>query len=64
MEDIRNHDSMPTPEEREWMEADTPGAILRGFLLAAVALGIGLVASMLVTDVVEGPANIAVFGPR
>ena len=41
LEDIRNHDSTPTPEEREWIESNPFVAALRVtvFLVFAVAIG-------------------------
>ena len=63
MEDIRNHDATPTPEECAWMQADGIGAVLRAFVMAAVALVVGLGASMLVEDA-DATTNVAIFGPR
>jgi hypothetical protein len=63
LDDIRNHDATPTPEESAWMHFDGMGTALRACTLAAVALVIGLGASVLVEDRQLG-VDVAVFGPR
>ena len=49
MDDIRNHDSMPTREEAEWLSTDAIALVVRSVGLAGLALAIGVAASMLVT---------------
>ena len=49
LEDIRNHDSMPTPEEAEWLSTDAVSLVVRSVGLAGLALAIGVAASMVVT---------------
>ena len=63
MEDIRNHDATPSAEESAWMQVDGIGVIVRACALAAVALVIGLGASMLVEDA-DAHHAVAIFGPR
>jgi hypothetical protein len=62
MDDIRNHDAMPSAEECAWMQ-DGIGALARTFALAALALVMVLGAGMLVDDA-DANTNVAVFGPR
>jgi hypothetical protein len=50
LDDIRNHDAIPTDEEREWMAMHEIAAIARAILLAAVALSIGWGASTFVDE--------------
>jgi hypothetical protein len=49
LEDIRNHDSMPTREEAEWVSTDAIALLVRSVGLAGLALAIGVAASMWVT---------------
>jgi hypothetical protein len=63
MDDIRNHDAMPTAEESEWMQVDGFDAALRACVLAVFALLVGLGVSMLL-DEPEASAAVAIFGPR
>ena len=50
LDDIRNHDPLPTAEEQEWMALHELGAIARAVLLATVALAIGWAASVALED--------------
>ena len=59
MEDIRNHDATPTREESEWMSTNLLGLVFRAAALAAIALSVGLSAS-LVIDQAHKPATVAV----
>ena len=61
MDDIRNHQALPSPEERAWMQ-DGMNSLLRTVAMAALALVIVLGAGMLVDD--AGATQVAVFGPR
>ena len=63
MEDIRNHDANPNAEELAWMQLEGIGVVVRACALAAVALVIGLGASMLIEDA-DAHHAVAVFGPR
>jgi hypothetical protein len=62
LDDVRNHDAMPTDEEREWMALHEVVTIVRAIVLATVALGIGWGASMLIGEQVR-PA-VASFAGR
>ena len=59
LEDIRNHDATPTTEESEWMSTDLLGLVLRAAALAAVALSVGLSATVVI-DQAHKPAAVAV----
>ena len=48
LDDLRNHDALPSEEEQRWIALGDVGMILRAFLLAAAALGVGWSASLLV----------------
>jgi hypothetical protein len=45
LEDLRNHDPLPSEEEREWMATDPVTVVLRGLAIASVAVMVGLTAS-------------------
>ena len=45
MDDIRNHDSRPSPEEAEWIADSAVTLVVRAVALAAVALSVGWGAS-------------------
>ena len=65
MDDIRNHDPMPSAAESAWMQVDGVAAVVRACALAAVALLVGLGASMLVEDAETATGNaVAIYGPR
>jgi hypothetical protein len=57
LEDIRDHDPEPTPEEREWLATGVLAAVERVMLLAGIALVIGSTASWL-TDYQDGAAFV------
>ena len=56
LEDLRNHDAKPTPQEREWMAADPLKAVVRIVVLAGLAVAIGLAATPTAPD---KPATVA-----
>ena len=58
LEDLRDHDANPTPEESEWMSADVLALVLRAAVLAAVALSVGLSVSI-VLDQPSTPRSTA-----
>jgi hypothetical protein len=62
LDDLRNHDALPSEEEQRWMAFDDLGMIARAVLLAAAALAIGWGASMLI----EGHDRdmVALYGRR
>ena len=47
LEDIRNHDPAPTPQESEWIAARVWAGVERALLLAGFALVLGTTASWL-----------------
>jgi hypothetical protein len=61
LEDIRNHDAIPTDEERAWMRADPLAALVRVVALAALAIAIGLTGSELSTG--TAPAAVVAKAP-
>ena len=63
VDDLRNHDAEPTREEREWMEQNVVGNVVRGLALGAFALAIG-VATSLVLEPAPAPASVASSGTR
>ena len=62
LEDIRNHDAAPTPEETDWMSTGILGVVVRAALLAVIALAVGLSASIVV-DHTQRPAATVVSMP-
>ena len=62
MDDIRNHQALPSAEEQAWIDEGV-GSLVRTFVIAAMALAIVLGAGALVEDA-DAHANVAVFGPR
>ena len=57
-DDIRNHDSTPTPHEREWLAIDAVEVIAKSLILAMAALTIGLGVSTFVAKELP-PASVA-----
>jgi len=51
LDDIRNHDPLPSDEEQRWIGFDDLGALARALLLAVSALAIGVGAA----TVLDGP---------
>jgi hypothetical protein len=41
LDDIRNHDAQPTPEEEDWTRTDPVRMAVKAIALAAVAIAIG-----------------------
>ena len=56
LEDIRNHDAQPTPEETQWMATDIVAVVLRAAVLAAVALSVGLSTAIVIERAQPDPA--------
>ena len=48
LDDLRNHDALPTEEESAWVGADAVGLVVRAVALAGLALALGAGVSMLV----------------
>ena len=56
LEDIRNHDAQPTPEESEWISTDILSVVFRAAVLAVVALSVGLSASLVIDQAHREPS--------
>jgi hypothetical protein len=50
VEDLRDHDAMPTEEELEWMSAEPLTVVIKALALAGIAIAIGVAASQLLSD--------------
>jgi hypothetical protein len=59
LDDLRNHDALPSEEESAWMQADAAGLIVRALALAAIALLLGLGASVLLEPELTAPVPVA-----
>ena len=56
LDDIRNHDAEPTPQETEWMSTDVLSLVFRAAVLAVIALSVGLSASIVIDQANREPA--------
>ena len=63
MEDIRNHDAQPTPTEIGWMSVDAVEVIVKSLVLAAIALTIGISASLTLQPVAGATSYAASANP-
>jgi len=64
LDDIRNHDAHPTPEELAWMDTDPLKGATRALVMVGVSLMIGMGASfILVPDEVPAPVLTALSAP-
>ena len=59
LDDLRNHDALPTDEESAWVAADAVGLIVRAMALAGLALALGASVSMLVDPGASAPPAVA-----
>lgn len=59
LDDIRNHDPLPTEEESGWVGADAVGLIVRAMALAGLALALGVSVSMLADPGAVAPSAVA-----
>lgn len=59
LDDIRNHDPLPTEEESGWVGADAVGLIVRAMALAGLALALGAGVSALVDSGLAVPPGVA-----
>ncbi len=59
LEDFRGHDPNPTVHERAWMETNPYPALFRVTVLAAIALVIGLSASLEPSPETPSPVSVA-----
>ena len=48
LDDVRNHDADPTPQEMEWITTDVFSLVFRAAVLAVIALSVGLSASIVI----------------
>jgi hypothetical protein len=62
LEDIRNHDPAPTPEESELMSTNLLSLVFRAAALAAIALSVGISATLVIDHAQKAPA-VAVTTP-
>ena len=63
LEDLRNHDALPTEEEQAWMAGHAVDLVMRSLALAAIAMTIGVSASYMIDDAPTG-AWVAEVAPR
>jgi hypothetical protein len=56
LDDIRNHDADPTPQEAEWISMDVLSLVFRAAVLAVIALSVGLSASIVIDQANREPA--------
>jgi hypothetical protein len=60
LDDIRDHDARPTLAERQWMAVDAVEIIVKSLALAAIALTVGVTASILLdSSVTPGAETVA-----
>jgi hypothetical protein len=50
VEDLRDHDAMPSKEELEWMSAKPLTVVIKALALAGIAIAIGVSVSQLLTN--------------
>jgi hypothetical protein len=55
LDDIRNHDATPTPQETEWMATDVLSLVFRAAVLAVIALSVGLSATIVLDQANREP---------
>ena len=59
LDELRNHEPLPTREESEWMSLDPVSAATRALVLVGVSLMIGVAASYVVSPDDPGVPVIA-----
>jgi hypothetical protein len=59
LDDIRNHDAEPTPQETEWMSTDVLSLVFRAAVLAVIALSVGLSATIVLDQAPREPVVAA-----
>ena len=62
LDDLRNHEAHPTPEERGWMELDLLAAATRAFVMVGFALLIGVAGSYAVSPDDPSVPTVALAG--
>ena len=50
VDDVRDHDAMPTEEELEWMSVKPVTIVIKAVALAGIAIAIGVSVSQLLTQ--------------
>lgn len=50
VDDLRDHDAMPSEEELEWMSAKPLAVVIKALALAGIAIAIGVSVSHLLTN--------------
>jgi len=64
LDDIRNHDPRPTPEETEWMNTDPFKGAMRVLVMAGVSLMIGMAGSFVaMPDELPAPLVASLVSP-
>ena len=63
LEDIRNHDAVPSREESDWVSTDVIALVVRSVGLGGLALAIGVAASAVITPT-HAPAPLAAAASR
>jgi hypothetical protein len=60
VDDVRDHDALPSEEELEWMSANPLAIVVKALALAGVAIAIGVsVSQLLITEESFPPVAIA-----
>ncbi len=59
LDDIRNHDPAPTPEERDWMDADPLDTLMHGLVMVGFAILVGVSAAELASPPGAVPPAVA-----
>ncbi len=55
LDDLRNHDTQPTAQERAWMSVEPIAVLLRLVVLASLAVAIGLAATQITAPSTHDP---------
>jgi hypothetical protein len=50
VDDLRDHDAMPSEEELEWMSTNPLTVVMKALALAGVAIAVGISVSQLLTN--------------
>jgi hypothetical protein len=49
LDDLRDHDALPTDEEAEWLDANPVAVVIKALAMAGIAIAIGVSVSQLLT---------------
>jgi hypothetical protein len=55
VDDLRDHDAAPSPEELEWMAVKPVAVVIKALALAGVAIAVGVSVSQLLTSEQDFP---------